>query len=107
MKTKQKKSLVLVLLVLVVVGAGGSYGGFKYFAKRRALEWKRDGIAAAQAGDHERAAELLARYVQRYGGDEGALTWYVKSRELVELPNGQHITDTLWGLKALLNIDPD
>jgi tetratricopeptide (TPR) repeat protein len=75
--------------------------------KRRALTWRRDGIAASIAGDHERAAFFLKGYLTRFPWDTEALKYYVSSRELAELPNGQHFAETIAALKVLVGQDPN
>src|SRR5205807_2325385 len=69
--------------------------------KANEKHWKVDGIAAAKAGDHERAAELLGRYSDRHPSDIEALQAFIASRELAELPNGQHLAETANALKIL------
>ena len=104
-KTKFKK-LLLTLTVLVVLGAGGAYFGAKQLLKRRAMVWRRDGIAASIAGQHERAAFYLGGYLRRFPENTPATTealkYYVVSRELAELPNGQHYAETIAALKTLV-----
>jgi tetratricopeptide (TPR) repeat protein len=104
-KKKTKKLLLWGLLIAVVIGIPVTYLGAKYVLKRRFLAWRAEGMAAAQAGDHERAAHLLGRYLQRVSLDAQAveaLEVYVKSREQAELPNGQHLVDTMGALKILI-----
>src|SRR4051812_10117272 len=90
----------------MVAGAPVAYFGGRYIINRRAQGWRTDGIAASKAGDHERAATLLARYIRRDPSDAEALTAYVTSREQAELPNGQHLGDTLAALKQLVGLNP-
>src|SRR5439155_10760843 len=85
---------------------GGYFGG-RYLLKRRVLAWREKGIAAAKAGDNAKAADLLVRYLQRRAGDEEALSYYIRAREAAELPNGQHLAETIAALKLLLGQNPD
>jgi len=104
---KRKKTVILVSsLLALVLAAGSAYVGYRLLLKRRVLTWREQGIAAARAGDHEKAAGLLLRYVQRYPRDVEALGYYAKSRELAELPNGQHIAETIAALRLLVQFDP-
>jgi predicted Zn-dependent protease len=104
---KRKRIWIIILLGLLLVGGAGAYVGGRYVMKRRLQSWRDQGIAASIAGDHEKAATLLGRYVQRYSGDTRALRYYITSREQAELPNGQHLTDTLAALKLLVQEEPD
>lgn len=91
----------------MVIGAGALAGLGELAIHVRAANRKRDGIAASIAGDHEKAADLLGRYLQRFPNDKDALDYYVKSRELAELPNGQHLAMTMAALKQLIGDNPD
>jgi tetratricopeptide (TPR) repeat protein len=109
---KRKKLIIgSVLLMLLVVGLGITY----LVRKHRVEVWRREGIAASINGEHARASDLLIRYLQRHRPtgsvqDEkdytDALTHYITSRELAELPNGQHFAETTAALKLLLGRDP-
>ena len=94
------------ILVLLLLGGGVVVGG-KVLLRHRAMQWRQQGLAAADAGDYAKSADLLARYLRRYGGDTRTLRQYVKVRELAELPNGQHLADTINALKLLLSRDPE
>jgi tetratricopeptide (TPR) repeat protein len=102
----KKKTILLVLAVMVVVGLPVSYYGAREVLKYRIKGWRADGIAASKAGDHPRASELLVRYLQRRPEDIEALSYYIKSREKAELPNGQHLAETIGALKIILGLDP-
>jgi predicted Zn-dependent protease len=105
---KRKKTLILLLILFVVLGGGAAtYVGAKLVMRRRVAGWKKEGIAASVAGDNARASDLLLRYLQRRPWDVDALSHYIKSREAVELPNGQHIAETIGALKLLLQEEPD
>src|SRR4051812_44963311 len=102
MKPKsRKRKFILSLVAAVLVGSAAALVGARYVMQHRIEGWRKDGIAASQAGDHERAADLLGRFLQRRPGDIEALSFYIKSRELAELPNGQHLTDTVTALRML------
>jgi tetratricopeptide (TPR) repeat protein len=105
MKLK-RKSLLIALAVVVVLGCGGAYLGARYVLIRRMHSWRQQGIAASIAGDNVQAVNLLVRYLNRQPQDVEALSYYVKSRELVPLSNGQHLAQTISGLKMLLTLDP-
>jgi len=100
---KRKKFWIIVVLCGLVFGAAGAYVGGRLMMKQRVLAWKTDGIAASIAGDNERAATLLERYVRRHPDDKDALRLYIKSRELAELPN----VDTLAALRLLVSEEKD
>lgn len=105
---RKKKTLILLLTLVVLLGGGAAtYVGAKLVMRRRVAEWKQEGIAAAKARNHERASDLLLRYLQRRAWDTEALGYYIKSRESVELPNGQHLAETIGALKLLLQEEPD
>jgi tetratricopeptide (TPR) repeat protein len=99
------RKTIVGILVLVLLLACAGVGG-KYFLNRRTLSWRQQGIAASIAGDNVKAVNLLTRYLNRRPGDILALSYYVKSRELVPLPNGQHLAQTIAGLRMLLSLDP-
>ena len=94
------------IVVLLLVAGGGIVGG-KLLLRHRAMQWKQEGLAAADAGDYARSADLLSRYLRRYGGDTHTLRRYVRVRELAELPNGRHLAETVNALKLLLGEDPE
>lgn len=104
---KRKKKIIVWTLVVLLVGGLGLVGVGEWVIQRRSANRKRDGIAASIAGNHELAAELLGRFLQRNPHDVEALTYYVKSRELAELPNGQHLGMTMAALKQLIGDAPD
>jgi len=104
---KRKKKLLLWALAILIVGGVASYFGAKAILNQRIEHWGNEGIAASAAGDHEPAADLLARYLRRRPDRIDALSAYVKSRELAVLPNGQHLAETIVGLKMLVGIDPN
>ncbi len=104
---KRKKKLILWALVVLLVGAGGLVVVGELVIRHRAEVRKRDGIIASVAGDDETAAELLGRYLQCRPNDVEALPYYIKSRERAELPNGQHLVDTMAALKILVGLEPD
>ncbi len=91
---KSRKVLVIAILVVIVLAIPLVYGGVKLINKSRDNVLKRDGIAAAHAGDHDRAAELLGRFVKRHPTEVEALRAYIVSREQAEMPNGQHLVET-------------
>jgi predicted Zn-dependent protease len=109
---KRKKLIIgSLLLVVLVVGLGITY----LVRKHRVEVWRREGVAASINGEHARASDLLVRYLQRHRPtgterDEAeyldALRHYITSRELAELPNGQHFAETTAALKLLLGRDP-
>ena len=82
------------------------YFGGKYILYCRAMGFREQGMTAAAAGDHEKAATLLVRYLRRQPKDIEALSAYVLHREQAELPNFAHLADTIAGLKMLLQADP-
>jgi predicted Zn-dependent protease len=104
---KRKKKIVLVLALIVVAGLPVAYFGGREILKYRIKGWRADGIVASQAGDHPRAAELLVRYLQRRPEDVEALSHYINSREKAELPNGQHLAETIGALRLILGLDPE
>jgi len=110
-KEKKKKTIFIVLLLVVAIGGAGAYVGGKFMLRHRIARWREEGIAASVAGDHEKAASLLAGYLQRgpAGTDKyiEALRYYIISREQAELPNGQHFAETLAALKLLVGDQPD
>src|SRR5215470_9956392 len=104
----KRKGLLVFLAAVVLAAAGtGAYYGSRYLLIRRIAGWRKDGIAASIAGDHERAADLLVLYLRRRPGDVTALDYYIASREKAELPNGQHLAETIGALKLLLRERPD
>jgi predicted Zn-dependent protease len=105
---RKKKKLILWVLAAFLVGGAGLVGVGELLIQHRAAVRKRDGIAASIAGDHEKAADLLGRYLQRNPSDaDEVLPYYIKSRELAELPNGQHLGMTMAALKMLIGDQPD
>src|SRR4051812_22240104 len=70
---KSRKLMIAGILALVVVAGSLVYVGNRYRNKRRDNVWKADGIAASRAGDHERGAELLGRFITRHPGDTEAI----------------------------------
>jgi tetratricopeptide (TPR) repeat protein len=107
MKRKTKKFILITVAVAVVILGPIGYLGARYGSQRRLLGWRDAGIAASQGGHHHQAADLLARYLHRRPWDVGALAAYVKSREAAELPNGQHLAETIGALKLLLSEAPE
>src|SRR3954469_2437842 len=106
-KKSNKKKWLLVLVALVIVGLPVSYLGGREVLKMRIRGWREQGIAASKAEQHAAAADLLVRYLQRRPEDVEALSYYIKSREAAELPNGQHLAATIDALKMILSQDPD
>ena len=111
MKMIRGKKIWISLLVLIVLGGAGSYFGAKILLNRRAEGWKRDGIAASRAGQHEQAAFLLGGYLRRHIADSRdagymeALKCYVTSCELEE--SGRHLGEAVAALKLLVGQEPD
>src|SRR3954454_8922218 len=106
-KTKSKKKPLLIgAAVLIVLALPLGYVGAKYVLNGRIVAWRAEGFAAARAGDHQRAADALVRYLQRRPDDTDALAAYITSREAAELPNGQHYAEAIGALKLLLGKDP-
>jgi predicted Zn-dependent protease len=122
---KRKRLWLIILFAVLLVGGAGTYVGGVLMSMHRTNVWRDEGVAASKAGDHERAATLLGRYLQRKSVDAAALKdpnaskhhqaeqyvealrCYITSRELAESPNGQHLTDTMAALKILLGLEPD
>lgn len=122
---KRKRLWLIILFAVLLVGGAGTYVGGVLMSIHRTNVWRDEGVAASKAGDHERAATLLGRYLQRKSVDAAALKdpnaskhqqaeqyvealrCYITSRELAESPNGQHLTDTMAALKILLGLEPD
>lgn len=104
---KNRKKRVVWVLSIILVGVVGLIGLGVLANYLRAARWKREGEAAATAGEHDKAAYLLGRYLQRYPHDDDVLTYYVKSREAAELDNGQHLAMTMAALKQLIGDKPD
>ena len=94
-------------LVVVLLLGGAAFVGGKFVLRHRAMKWKEQGLAAADAGDYAKAADLLNRYLSRYGGDTRTLRRYVEVRELAELPRGRHIAETVNALRLLISEDPE
>ncbi len=103
----KRKGLLGTIALVLVLGLIGSYFTAKYIVRKRAWSWRQDGIAAAQAGNNDKAVDLLVRYLRRSPYDTEALVWYIKSREVVEMPNGQHLAETIGAIKLLLRELPD
>src|SRR5436305_1255233 len=78
---KSRKWLVIGIIAVVALAIPLVYGAAKYRNKLRDNVWKADGIAASRAGDHDRAADLLGRYVNRHPRDVEAIKVYITSRE--------------------------
>ena len=104
---KRKQVILIAILAVLLVGGISSYFVAKNVLYSRAKGWKAQGLAAAQAGDNARAADLLLRYIRRFSDDLPTIDAYVKAREAAPLPNGQHIFDTIGALKLLLGQAPD
>ncbi|HVT81072.1 MAG TPA: tetratricopeptide repeat protein [Phycisphaerae bacterium] len=109
--SKKKKSIWPKILigtaVFLAVGATAGYFTLRHMNRTRNAAWRTDGLAAAAAGDNEKAAALLGRYIRVDPRDLDVLEAYIAIREKVESPNGQHISDTVAALKAVLGIAPD
>ena len=99
-RSSKKKKILIVLALLMIAGLPVSYYAAREVLKYRIKGWRADGIAASQAGANEKASELLVRYLQRRPEDIEALSHYITSREKAELPNGQHLAETIGALKA-------
>jgi predicted Zn-dependent protease len=97
----------LVVMTVLVVGAGVAFGGYRYLLKRRVQHWRQWGISAAQEKDYPSASQFLGQYLQRNPRDVEALNLYIQAREAAELPNAQHLAQTIAALKMLLTIEPD
>lgn len=99
--------VLVIVLCTAGAGVGGSSLAVELLSRARVNGWERDGVAAAQAGQFDKAADLLARYVQRRPeAQPETLEWYIRSRERAELPDGRHIRDTITALELLLRRDP-
>jgi tetratricopeptide (TPR) repeat protein len=98
----RRKVVISSIVVLLLCGSlFGGYLGLRW----RAMRLRDQGYAAAREADYALAADLLGRYLRRYQGDSRALREYVRVRELSELPNGQHLIDTVLAVKLLMNAD--
>src|SRR5947207_2451236 len=108
MKKSRKKTWILLLAALLAFTLIGGYFGGKYVLRVRVQRWREQGIAASKAGDHARAADLLVRYLQRRGAyDAEALDYYIRSREAAEMPNGQHLAETVAAIRLMLGQHPE
>lgn len=105
--TTRRKIIAIIAIVVLLAGSASAYFVARRILVRRTMSWRQEGIAASIAGDNEKAVTLLARYLNRRPQDIEALSYYVNSRELVPLPNGQHLAQTVDGLKMLLALDPN
>jgi len=105
--TSRRKTIAIALAVVLIGGSAGAYFVARDILIHRLNSWRAQGIAASVAGDNEKAVTLLSRYLNRRPQDEEALSYYVNSREMVPLPNGQHLAQTVDGLKMLLALDPN
>src|SRR3954454_6047458 len=99
--------LVYALVVSLVACVPVGYFAGREMLKRRIASWRRDGLAAAQAGDNERAAEILGHYLTRRPGDAAAVRAYVTARESAELPHGHHLAEAANAIRLLLAEDPE
>jgi predicted Zn-dependent protease len=102
MKLKSKKTLLWTLAALVVLSIPAVYLGGRLILRQRIRGWRDEGLAAAKAGDHERAATLLVRYLQRRSSDPQTMKVYIDERRQAELPNGQHLAEVMGAIKVLL-----
>src|SRR5829696_5303616 len=107
MKKSRKKKWILIVSVSPAMTLVGGYFVGKFILRQRVQGWRDRGIAASKAGEHAKATELLVRYLQRRPDDVQALDNYIRSRELAELANGQHLAETIAAIRLLLNNDPD
>jgi tetratricopeptide (TPR) repeat protein len=105
-RTRSWKRVALALAAAAVLAVPLTYYGGRYALNRRFLGWRDQGLAAASAGDHARAADLLGRYLKRRPDEMDTWSLYVKSREQAELPNGQHLVEAIGALQFLLSKDP-
>src|SRR5947209_708964 len=104
----RKRTWVVLVAAMLVVGLAGAYVGARILLERRVARWGEQGIAASKAGDHALAVDLLVRYLQRHPDDpQKAMDYYITSREAAELPNGQHLAETVAAIKILLGKHPD
>jgi tetratricopeptide (TPR) repeat protein len=107
MHPKAKKRIAILALAVVTLGTVGG-GAFVYrkLAVRAEFEAIRaDGLAAAAAGDHRKAVELLLKYMGRNPNDVEVLSTFAKSREQVPAPNGGHLRNVLGALQRVVLLD--
>ena len=108
----KKKSIWPKLLIggtvsLLALGGTGLLVWNHHKSTRLAM-WRKEGLAAAVAGDNEKASRYLGSYLATKSHDlESRSEAYITAREQVESPNGQHISDTLKALKIILGDAPD
>lgn len=107
LKKNNRKKLMLAILLLAIIGGAGAYAGYRMHRERQTRSWRAQGIAAALAGDNAKAADLLARYLQRQPADVEALERFIIAREQVELPGGRHLAATISALRDLLREKPN
>ena len=104
----KKRLLILVagLLLLSVVGTG-AYVYRKRQINAQFMQLRKEGLAAARAGDHRTAVDRLGPYLARHVDDQEALVQFVRSRPLVKAPKGQHLLQTITALRYLLQQHPE
>src|SRR5688572_8080616 len=101
-----RRVLVLGGLLVALAVPAAFVAGRRVMA-RRVEGWRREGFAAAGAGDHARAADALLPYVKRRPDDVEALRLYARSRESAELPDARHLAEAMEALRLLLAASPD
>ena len=106
-KTRKRLRIFVVSLLVLACLAVGGYGVRKYYVRKRALAARVEGVAAAKAGDWERALHKMGIYVQVFPDDAEARFYYARAREQVADPDGKHIREAIWNYRRVVELQPD
>jgi tetratricopeptide (TPR) repeat protein len=108
-RSKTKKRLLILLVALAVVGGVVTWVTMARMAEvRRSIERARvDGMAAAKAGDHVKALNLLSRYLRDHKNDVDALYDYAVARREIPAPQGKNFLEAMGLFRAVLQLQPD
>ncbi len=108
-RTKLAKRLLIVALVFVsLMAAGGGFYAYRKIQIRAKFErYRLDGLAAAAAGDNQRAVDLLGAYLQRYPDKNAeAMIAYARVRPLIPSESHDHLRSSIFVLRQLLKTYP-
>jgi cellulose synthase operon protein C len=108
LKPQAKKRLLLLLCgFLLIVGLGvGAFALHIYRVRSLYTDYRQRGLTAEKDGNNVVAVNLLEHYLLRYPDDLDVLAAFARVRPKVEMPQGEHIKQTIAALRELIQRDP-
>jgi tetratricopeptide (TPR) repeat protein len=109
-KTARRFALIAGLLIVVIIGGLAVLTVPRWQRGRQIESFKREGLAAHEAGRHHEAVPLLGRHMRAVGEENTApevLLGLARSRAELEARRDNHITIAITRYRAYLRLVPD